>query len=833
MKVLLKYMFKNILEKKFRTLIVLVSIMISGALFFASNEISDTMVKISTERLRQYVGTSDLVIRPNDQSPAPYFDPAQAEAYEDTEYVIGGLEDRAQYLENRQSHSFSLLGLDAADMERMNPVTLTEPAAGMPGFMGQKIVVSQRTADTFGFAKGDAVSLTIHDKAYSFEVYGIAKPDAMFREDGGTMFAWMPKSALDSIVEAKGDVNVAFIKLNASGALDDTLESLADTYDGYLVSEAVSAEEIEDQVGAIADSFLLMTVIVSLLSMFIINSSVKVIVFERLPILGTFRSVGATKRTTSLLLLAESAVYGIFGGVLGCLLGIGILYIMASVLSPDGTSGMLIEIKPYRLLLAFAMAVILPVLASLFPVLKAARTPLKDIMLKTGTSDSPGPKNNMLRGVLGLLLLAAALIVPPYLTRDLALPLGITLAVGAFAGVMLVTPLLLKGFSRLLETFIGGVAGNEAVLAVKNLKDNKNTLNNITLLSIAIATLLMINIIGNGVVVEMTNFYSTTPQYDVMARAAKMDSAFVDKVEALDGVKDVLPVYQANSIVVTDSGGGIGLLEGADPDRFLDYWTYEMTDDSAVLIDKVQDGRQILLSNMLRDKFSAEIGDELMLELKNGSINYTVAGFIDTPRNSGNYAIISEANLKADMGSDYFGQLFIKTEPGVDPEAVVKTFQTDFADHQPLAQSLNKIAELDAKNSEQQFTILKGFSVLALMISVLSVVNNLVINFIQRKRSLAMFRSVGMSKRQIVKMVMVEAGVGGMLGSLTGIAGGVVLISVVPYILKALDQRVVIHYSAEVFLYTFVAGVLVTVIASLVPASKSSQLNIIESIKVD
>jgi putative ABC transport system permease protein len=99
--------------------------------------------------------------------------------------------------------------------------------------------------------------------------------------------------------------------------------------------------------------------------------------------------------------------------------------------------------------------------------------------------------------------------------------------------------------------------------------------------------------------------------------------------------------------------------------------------------------------------------------------------------------------------------------------------------------------------------------------------------------SLAMFRSVGMSKGQIMKMVMTESIAGGVLGSLAGIIGGVSLISVVPYILKAIDQRVVIHYSADIFLYTFAAGVLVTVIASLVPASKSSKLNIIESIKMD
>lgn len=833
MKVLFKYMFKNIWEKKFRTLIVVFSIMISASLFFASNEISDTMVKISTERLRQYVGTSDIVIRPNDQSPNPYFDSADAKGYGETEYVIEALEDIGQYMQEEESSNLNLLGMSASDMETMNPVTLVEPA-DMNDFTGRQLVISERTAETFDLQKGETLDLRIHGQAYNFEVFAVAKPSGLFREDGGTMFAWIPKAELDDIVEADGDANALFIKLKSKENVDSMIDKLAADYDGYLVSESISDEEIHHQVGAVADSFLLMTVIVSLLSMFIINSSIKVIVYERLPIIGTFRSVGSTKRTTSLMLLTESAMYGVLGGLLGCGLGIGILYIMASVLSAGGPMDeSLVQIKPLRLAGAFALAVILPILSSLFPVMKAARTPLKDIILNKIDDDAAAPKRGNLRLVIGLALLAAAFFVPPYLTRDLALPVGILCAIGAIAGTSMITPGVLKGLVKLLEKIIGGLGGSESLLAVKNLKDNKSILNNITLLSIAIATLLMINIVGHGVVVEMTNFYSTSPLYDVMARANKMDAAFVEKAEDLEGVEELLAAYQAKNVVVSGGDGTIGMIEGADPDRFLDYWTFDMSDDSRKLIDEVQEGRNILLTVMLRDKFGVQEGDTLTLEMKEGNFDYKVIGFMNTPRNSANYAIVSEENLKQDMGDPFYGQLFIKTKPGYDPERVVQAFKTDFSQNQPWAMSKAKVAEVDAQNSEQQFTILKGFSLLALMISILSVVNNLVISFIQRKRSLAMFRSVGMSKRQIVKMVILESLLGGMMGSAAGILGGVALISVVPYVLKAIDQRVVIHYTADIFLYVFAAGVLVTLVASLVPASKSSKLNIIESIKME
>jgi putative ABC transport system permease protein len=45
-----------------------------------------------------------------------------------------------------------------------------------------------------------------------------------------------------------------------------------------------------------------------------------------MPVMGTFRSIGATKKRINLLLLSESISYGVIGGALGCLLGIGLLY---------------------------------------------------------------------------------------------------------------------------------------------------------------------------------------------------------------------------------------------------------------------------------------------------------------------------------------------------------------------------------------------------------------------------------------------------------------------------------------------------------------------------
>ena len=61
------------------------------------------------------------------------------------------------------------------------------------------------------------------------------------------------------------------------------------------------------------------------MSIFIIYSSYKVITLDRLPVIGTFRSTGATQKMVTGILLLESLLYGCVGGFAGIPLGILVL----------------------------------------------------------------------------------------------------------------------------------------------------------------------------------------------------------------------------------------------------------------------------------------------------------------------------------------------------------------------------------------------------------------------------------------------------------------------------------------------------------------------------
>jgi putative ABC transport system permease protein len=124
---------------------------------------------------------------------------------------------------------------------------------------------------------------------------------------------------------------------------------------------------------------------------------------------------------------------------------------------------------------------------------------------------------------------------------------------------------------------------------------------------------------------------------------------------------------------------------------------------------------------------------------------------------------------------------------------------------------------------------MSGFSMLAIIIGVFGVLNNLLISFLVRKRSLAVFRSMGMSKVQTVKMIVIEALSGGAIGGLVGVVTGTLMI----IILAGTNHSKNIHFPFSSYILYVLAGMALMLIASISPALKSSKIDIVSSIKLE
>jgi putative ABC transport system permease protein len=829
MPIIIKFIWNNIKEKKFRTTLILLSVTLSAALFFASVAISGTIEAMYLQRMAKYFGSADIIIHPNEKSPTGFFHTEPAEAkLKQPEYIVGSIEQSAEYQTRQETVTFDLKGFKLPELQQMNPYVLEAERDRQP-FQGKKMIISKATADRFHFRAGDRIELKIGFARYRFQIVGIAGPLGLFQEDGRSNTAVVPRETLAALSNAPGRVSVLYIKLQDRSRLRESIALLSETYRRFTVREPVSRQELQQYTSTISTPFMLMVFLVFIMSIFIIYTSFKVITRERLPVIGTFRSIGATQRMTNLVLLAESVSYGVIGGIAGCILGIGILYVMSMLMTPQWLAGMQAPIKfsVAQLLLAFGLAIVLAVISSALPIMKVARIPVKDIIL--GTTERPRKRKSWQFG-LGLLSLILAFVLPLLAPKSYVLAAALTGMGLAIAAVVVLVPYLTKGFIKLFERAYLYIFGNEGILAAKNLRDNQSILNNISLLAIGISSLLMISTISYSVGKEVLNVYRDA-QFDIWMGLGGADRSFKPRLASVAGVQDVYGLYSAHNVEIQGRKDKIFWLTGANQNKFFQYWEVNIQGDQRAILAKLDLTRTIMLSTILKDKLGVNVGDDLNLQTRRGPKTYRIIGWFRSLMQNGNFAIISERYLKADFMQRYYSDIFIKTSAS--PATVERQLQIKFRRERPFIMTMRAMETRNMQSNAQMFLILQGFSLLALVIGIFGVFNNLMISFIERKRSLAVMHSVGMSNRQALKMIFIESITGGIIGGSVGILAGLLLISLVPQVMSALNLPIPIHYDYPEFALALVAGVVITVVASISPALKAAKLNIIESIKYE
>ena len=829
MGIILKFLLRNIKEKKLRSLLILVSISLSSALYFGTVGMSTTIQDMYGRRLRQYFGSAEILIHAKEGSPSNFFSPLKARGLESRlDYAVGMIRSGADFLAEKEDVRFDLIAVKYSDLDRMNPASFKETSGLLP-FSGKKMILGEQAADRYGLSVGDSLRVEINGGLHRFRLCGIARSTGFFTDDGSSVAAIVPLEVLSSIFDVRGRVSLLYIKTRHDAEIPELMKELEDVYPRYHVRETVTREQIQEWSESITVPFKVMLVLVLAISVFIIFTSFQVITFERLPVIGTFRSLGATKRTTDLVLFGESLIYGILGGVFGCLLGIGVIYAMVRLNSGDWLQDVstIVRFTPGQLLTSFLLAVGLSCGSSTVPIIRTSRIPVKEIIL--GLYRRTAGRNSW-KSLLGVLFIAVGMTVPFIVPRQMALVVDTACIVMTLIGTVMLVPLVTGLCVKLFEKVNALVFGNIGVLAAKNMKNSRTVQNNTALLAIGISGLFMINTINHSVMVSVTQLYREA-RFDIMMSSWGMDRNFEQRVRTVPGVEETYGIYNQWNTKVADSEEEITFIQGIQAGRYPEYWDYRFSGNRAELLEELDRDRNIILTVDLKKRLEADVGDTVILELSGRDKEYRVIGFFSALMMDGDYALVSERFLKQDARLRYYGDIYIKTDD--DPDDVEDGLREKFRRRRPWIMTMEQMEKNNVQSNKDLFLILRGFSIMAMLIGIIGIVNNFLISYLERKRTLALFRATGMSRGQTVGMIFVEALGGGIIGVILGLITGVLILYVVPHLLFAMDVPVVIIYSFLVVLNLFLAGIGITLLASVSPAFKSSRLNVIEAINYE
>lgn len=824
MKIIMKYILTNVKERKLRTVVMLLSILLSTILLFVSFSIGASYESAQRKMARGMAGSATISVEATDGN----IDKSAIPEMANIKASVGILEGSALYHENGYYETVDLIAADLTELNQINPPRLTD-GGEILNFSGNQVILPDRFTSKYGIEKGDTITLQIGGQPTTLEVSGVAAYDTVFLRHTRGATALLPLSTLSELLGQAGGYSKILIEPAEDVSADELKNELSAALPGgkYQVSEVVNEAQITADARQKSMPFFLISFFSLTMSVFIIYSSYKVITLDRLPVIGTFRSIGATQSNVTRILLLESALYGCMGGLIGIPVGTAVLKLILRGMGQSLSQGIEIPvvISPFSILFSFTVALIVSLLSAWIPVRRASRLPIKDVVL--GTVEEKQVPRPLIVGT-GLALFVVSVILPKLASGNALYIAGGFSLLGLIAATILIVPLLTNLLSAGLERLYGGIFGNEGRLAARNMRDNKNVTQNITLLFISISAVIAITVVGNFVTTYVSDVFNGA-ELEGFADGY-MEPEFVERVKELDGMEKVLPVYVFEN-QMQGEGMTFSRLEATDNIEWyssmlaLHYTKSEMKEQA---VSAFTGERAVLLSENCMERMGVSAGDTITLTNGTGQNDYWVAGSFKS-RATDVEAVIPSNYAEDDFGANVYDFL---AYTAADPDAVMVQIRDLFGDTSNWSRTVEEF-NTDALSTVGTFLKpMHSMTYFILLLATVGVINNLLINYIQKRRTIAMYKSVGLSNKQNRKMTLIEGFSSGLIGA--GIAIFVSYMEIQTIFLVAGPKiSTVPELDAGVFLSAGAMGIVVTLIGSVVPIFKSRQMKLVEEIKFE
>ncbi|WP_195269722.1 FtsX-like permease family protein [Eubacterium sp. 1001713B170207_170306_E7] len=832
MKIIFRYILNNVRERKLRTAVMLLSIVLSCVLLFVSLCIGDSYEAAQRKMARGMAGSAAVAVSANPDQDGGAVSIALSAVPELPEIgcAVGILEAKGLYNEEGYYENFDLLAADPEKLSVINEPRLVSGETLRP--LGKNgIVLPEKFTSKYGIRAGDTFSLEIGGEKRAFEVAAVAAYDTVFLRNTRGFNALVSEESLRNLSGAAAGYSRILVS-PAEGVSADQLSlalsaALSDT--PYKVEKTYNEAQVQADARQKSMPFFLISFFSLVMSVFIIFSSYQVITLERLPVIGTFRSIGATRRAVTGILLMESLVYGVVSVILAIPAGVAVLGLLLRGLGDSLSQGIAIPmlVSPVNILLSWAVAVLVSLLSAYIPVRRASGLPVKEVVLGRVEQKRVSTRTRMASGAAVLLASAAAPRLLPVSDNGLLLVGGFSL-LGILVGAILMIPSVADGSAWIMERLYSRFFGNEGMLAARNLRKNHNVHQNITLLFISLSAVIAISVVGSFVNQYISDVFRGAA-LDGFADA-RMTPEFVQQVRELDGVRQVMPLYVMNGAV---EGGGIlfDRVEAvADLEQYNVMMAVQYSDeaDEKAALSAFGQGRSVLLNVDAMKQRGLSVGDTIELSMDGRAFHYRVIGSIQS-RADDAQAVIPASCAISDFGQSQYGFLAYTAD---DPDAAMIRIRDLFGEKENWSRTVEEFNQDAAGVVGAFLSPMHKLTYFILFLAAVGIVNNLLINYLQRRRTSAMYKSVGMSNGQNIKMTLLEGFSSGLTGAVIGVLVSWLLIQT---IFLAAGPQIAMTPTLDIWIFLAAggAGIFINLAGAVVPVIKGSKMKLVEEIKCE
>lgn len=704
-----------------------------------------------------------------------------------------------------------------------------------------QIAINRGLAEAIDAKVGDTLQIiTLHESAQEFELSGIFNVSGDRPSLGGeTMIAFTTPVAQQLMLGKEGHYSA--IQMEAKDGvsqqeLKDTVKSAlgsdADKYDvktGKEVQED-NASDVSSFIGIFRNVLLGFAAVTLFVGIFLIINTFSILIAQRTKELALFRAMGAGRGQVIGSVLLEALVIGIIASTAGLFAGIGIAWLLKKLMEAQSGAtlpGAAIVVPPSAIIASYAVGILVTLIASVVPALRAARIPPIAAMRDAAATSKPISKVSV--GI-GLAIALAGVVA-----------LGFALTGNASAWVLLIGVLGVFIGIAVLAPVIAAPAVSALGLAFRSMPGKlgrRNSARNPRRTAITAATLMIGLALVTGASVVGDSFKGTINKQlsddfgaqifiigDFTDSFASYDPAIIDEVRKIEGVEAASPFW----FDVAEVRGKNEGVFAADLDQMA-----KMVDIDEVEgeVRSLKSG-ELLIDDETADDWGAKVGETIPVTTQRGGpTEMTLVGiYKKSDLMSG--VMLSEEDAVAGFKNPQAQQGYVRVTEGTSVGKVRRQIDTLLADN-PEVSAQDKQALMDAANQQINgvLTMIYVLLGLALIVAVLGIINTLALSVLERTRELGLLRAIGMTRLQSMRMITVESIVISVFGALLGLAVGCALGAAA---VKALESEGidVLSFPWIRMLWFLVAAIVVGVIAAIIPAIKAARTNVLKAISYE
>ncbi|MFJ9646609.1 ABC transporter permease [Streptomyces sp. NPDC101206] len=596
-----------------------------------------------------------------------------------------------------------------------------------------------------------------------------------------------------------------------------------------------NAKDIEKGMSGVKTGLLAFGFIALFVSVFLIYNTFTMLVAQRTKELALLRAVGATRGQVRRSVLSESLLVGVVASALGLALGVGLAVALRSAMGSFGAkipAGPLV-VSPTAVITAILVGVVVTVLAAWLPARRTSKIPPVAAM---GSAHLPqSAKGLVVLNSIGGVLTGIGFALILWGSSKGGETGRWIIGGGAFftlLGVAVLIPMLSRPLIAVVRPLLNRVFGVAGNLAARNAVRNPRR-TGVTAGMLTIGLTLVTGLTVLGVTVGKAVDRSTTDQIRAdymltMASGGDLDPSVLTALEKTQGVTAV-------------SGQQAGFFKGSDGRFHAASGVNPATIDKLVNF-KVVNGSvaglaqgQVAVADKTADKAGLKVGSTVEAVFDGAAAKKTlkVAAIFEESELVSPFVLDAKLLPVPEGEKAQVREVFVKMAGGeskANEQKVIDALGNNpaikIADKQDIRNEMGGIINT-------MLNLMYGLLGMALVISVLGVVNTLAMSVFERTQEIGMLRAVGLDQGRVKNMIRLEAVVISLFGAVLGIGLGTFL----AWALGRTFKSTIPHYELvipfdRIGVFLLLAAV-VGILAAMWPARSAAKLNMLTAIKTE